>query len=317
MSAYNMPDPAYKRLSFRALDYGLLYNLHKRIFPMIFIILIIITVCVVLAYSLNSRAIPRQFVVGMCITFSILGVLWTVVSAIRCCRPKCAGKHNLRLESPAAEPMPAPEMTRTEWDGIGPRDLYDQPKQAPPPRRQGRDSAGFGDLSDRFKQVLKDWLDEHYPFWHYRGRVRARAPAHASRERDPSATRYAPHNQHDRRREDAAEREGMLIQRRRSYLDPSDSGMTNAEAEDLYRRQRDRDYRAARDDPRRPHQAYCETDDNRSQGSEITEVEPPRVVLRQDYRHYNVLPREMDRLVNAKNVCVYVNLPAPIHNLRR
>ncbi|OBT85900.1 hypothetical protein VE02_04468 [Pseudogymnoascus sp. 03VT05] len=308
MSAYKMPDPAFKRLSFRAPDYGLLYNLTRRILPILLIIFGIIFFCVFFAYSLNGRAVPRQFVVGMTITAAIFAVLLIVLSAIYCCRPKCAGKHNLRLESPAAEPMP-------EWDGIGPGGFDDQPKQVPPPRRQERESSPLGDLSDQFKRVFKDWLDEHYPFWHYRGGVRAKALAHASRKMDPTASRYAPHNQYDRRREDTAEREGMLIQRRRSYL--SDSGMTNAEAEDLYRRQRDRDYRAARDDPRRPHQAYCETDDNRSQGSEITEVEPPRVALRQDYRHYNVLPRETDRVVNAKNVCVYVNLPAPIHNLRR
>lgn len=315
MSAYKMPDSAYKRLSFRSPDYGLLYNLHKRIFPMILTILIIITVCVVLAYSLGSRAVPRQFVVGMCITFSFLAVLWAVVSAIRCCRPKCAGKHNLRLESPAAEPTPAPELATTGWDGIGPGDFYDQPKQAPAVTRRGRQSTGLGDLSDRFKKLLKDWLDERYPFWHYRDGVRARAPAHASRERDQPGGRYALHNQYYRRREGTSESEGMLVQLRRSYLDFSDSGMTNAEAEDLYRRQRDKDYRAARGDAQRAHQAWCETDDNRSQNSDNVEVEPPRAVLREKVHYYNVSPREMDRVLDDKTF--YVKVPARAHSPRR
>ncbi|KFZ00608.1 hypothetical protein V501_10630 [Pseudogymnoascus sp. VKM F-4519 (FW-2642)] len=315
MSTYQMPDSRYKRLSFRALDYGLLYNLHKRIFPIILTILIIIAVCVVLAYSLSSRAIPRQFVVGMCITFSILAVLWTVVWAISCCRPKCAGKHNLRLESPtAAEPTPAPETATPECDGLGPGDFYDRPNQAAPPlRRQVRESTGFGGLLDKIKQVIKDSMDEHHR--RYMDSVRARSPAHAFRGRGMPASRYAQHNRYDRRREDTAEIEGMLVLRLKSYLDLSDSGMTNAEAEDLYRRQRDRDYRAARDDGRRPHHAYCETDDNRSQNLDNMEVEPPRAVLREEIHHYNVSPREMDRVLKEKNL--YVKVPDRAHSARR
>lgn len=308
-----MPDSAYKRLSFRALDYGLLYNLHKRIFPIILTILVIITVCVVLAYSLGSRAVPRQFVVGMCITFSILAVLWAVVSSIRCCRPKCAGKYNLRLESPAAEPTPSPETATAGWDGIGPGDFYDRPKQAPAVTRRARENSGFGDLYYQMKQVIKVWAVE--PHRRYMDSVRARAPAHASRERDPPAARYAPHNQCDRRRADTAESEGMLVRLRRSYLDFSDSGMTNAEAEDLYRRQRDRDYRAARGDAQRAHQAWCETDDNRSQNSDNMEVEPPRAVLREKVHYYNVSPREMDRVLDDKTF--YVKVPPRAHSARR
>ncbi|OBT55870.1 hypothetical protein VE04_03996 [Pseudogymnoascus sp. 24MN13] len=313
MSTYQMLDSRYKRLSFRAPDYGFLYNLHKRIFPIILTILIIIAVCVVLAYSLSSRAIPRQFVVGMCITFSILAVLWTVIWAISCCRPKCAGKHNLRLESPAAEPTPAPETAAPEWDGLGPGDFYDRPKQALAVTRRKRESSGLGDLYCQVKQLMKVWADEHYPRYMYS--VRTRAPAHASRERDLTVSRYAPHNRYDRWREDTAESEGMLTLRRRSSLGLSDSGMTNAEAEDLYRRQRGRDYRAARDDGRRPHHAYCETDDNRSQNSDNMEVEPPRAVLRQEIHHYNVAQSELDRVKKEKNV--YVKVPDPAHSARR
>lgn len=310
-----MPDSRYKRLSFRAPDYGLLYNLSKRILPILLIIFGIIFFCVFFAYSLNGRAVPRQFVVGMTITTAIFAVLWIVLLVIYCCRPKCAGKHNLRLESAAAEPTPAPETATLEWDGLGPGDFYDWPKQVPPPRRQGRESAPLGDLLDQFKQVTIDWLDKHYPFWHYRGGVRARAATHPSRGRDTPASRYMAHNQYDRRREDKAERKGMLVLRLKSYLDLSDSGMTYAEAEDLYRRQRDRDYRAARDDGRRPHRAYCETDDNRSQNSDNMEVEPPRAVLRQEIHHYNVAPRELDRVLKEKNV--YVKVPDPAHSARR
>lgn len=312
MSTYKMPDSAYKRLSFRAPDYGLLYNLTIRVIPIIVILLIIITGCVLLAYSLNSRAVPRQFVVGTYITFGILAVLWVILSAIRCCRPKCAEKHNLRLESPAAEPTPAPETAIPEWDSTGPGNFYDRAKQAPTVTRRGRESMSLGDLCDQFKQEFKGWLDERYPFRQYRDGVRARAPVHTLRERDPPASRHATHNQYDRRREDTAETEGMLAPWRRGYLDLSDSGMTNAEAEGLYRRQRDRDYRGAWDDPRRAHQAYCESNENRSQDSDNTEVERPRPVLRQDIHHYNLSPRQMERVLNAKNV--YLKLPAPAHS---
>ncbi|OAF61790.2 hypothetical protein VC83_01797 [Pseudogymnoascus destructans] len=279
MSAYKMPDSAYKRLSFRAPDYGLLYNLTKRILPAILIILGIITLCVLYAYSLNGRAVPRQFVVGMSITAAIFAVILIVLSAIYCCRPKCAGKHNLRLESPAA-----PETTTIGWDGIGPSDFYDRPKQMPAVARRARESAGFGDLFDKIKQVIKEWRDEPYRM----DNVRARAPAHASRGRDTPASRYTPHTQYDRRREDMVE------------------------SEDLYRRQRDRDYRG---DPPGAHQAYCESDDNRSQDADNTEVEPPRAMLRHDYHHHNVLPRELDRMLNVNNV--YLKIPTPAHNPRR
>lgn len=313
MSAYKMPDSTYKRLSFRAPDYGLLYNLNKRIFPIIFIILSVIVICVFLAYSLNSRAVPRQFVVGMCITFSILAVLWAIVSAIYCCRPKCAGKHNLRLESPAAEPTLAPETTTTGLDGIGPGDFYDWPKQAPAVTRRARENSGFGDLYHQMKQVIKVWAVE--PHRHNMDSVWARAPAHVSRERDPPAGRYATHNQYDRRREDTAEREGMLTRWRPGYLDLSDSGMTNAEAEDFYRHQRDRDYWAGRGEAQRAHQACCETDDNRSQNSDNMEVEPPRAVLREKVHYYNVSPREMDRVLDDKTF--YAKVPARAHSARR
>lgn len=210
-----MPESAYKRLSLHASDYGLLYNLTKRIIPVFLAILFIIFVCVVLAYSLNGRAVPRQFVAGTYTTAGILVTLFIILSVIRCCRPKCAGKHNLRLESPATEPVVVPEMAAPEWDNMGHRDF--RPKHAPMVTRQGRESTALSDICDRVKQELKDWLDEHHPFRHYRDNVQPRAPAHAPRERDQPVpiARHAPHNQG--RRENAAEIEGMLAQWRRSY----------------------------------------------------------------------------------------------------
>ncbi|OBT68821.1 hypothetical protein VE03_02181 [Pseudogymnoascus sp. 23342-1-I1] len=283
-----MPGPAHKRLSFPAPDYGLLYNLTSRFIPISCIILLGILLCVVLAYSVNGRAVPRQYVVGTYVTLGILVALWTILSAIYCSRPKCAGKHNLRLE-PAAKPVPVPEMAAPEWDGMGPGGFYDRPKQAPAAMRQGRDSTALGDLYDQIKHVIKVWADKHHPYRHDRDGVEA--PMHASRERGRPAGRHAPHNQ----RGDTAEREGMLTRWRRSYSYLSGSGMTDAEAEDLYRRQRDRDNRGARDRPQCPHQAHCETDDKRSRDSNNTEVEPPRAVLGHDMHCCKISPPYVER----------------------
>lgn len=310
-----MPTSEKKRLSFIAPNSGHLFYLTRIIIPMIGFILIIVAVSVALAYSLNGHAIPRQFVVGMCITLSTLVVLWAILSAIRCGRAKCAGKYNLRLESPPAKPMPGFEMGTPGLDPTGHGNLYNRTKQAPAVARQGRESMGLGNLYDRFKQDFKDWLDEHYLFRHYRGSGRARAPVYASRDREPPVSRYA-HNYADRRREDTAESEGMLSRWRRRYLySNSDSEITNDSADDIYLRRNDRDYRGAQEDLHHAHQAHCEDDENRSQDLDNTEAEPARADLRRDIHHYNVSPRQMEWLLTKKNL--YVKLPAPAHNPRR
>lgn len=290
-----MPDSAFKRFSIRAPDYGLLYNLTHRVIPMSAILLFGILLCVVLAYSLNGRAVPRQYTVGTYITFGILAALFTILKAIYFCRLKCAGKHNLRLEPPAAEPVPVPEMAKPGRGGLGPGEINERTKQAAAVTRQRRESKAFGDLGDQIKHVVKEWLNKYYPYWHYRDGVRARAPAHAPRERGAPTGRYAPHNHYDTWIEETAEGEGMLARWRRSYLDLSDSEMTNAEAKDLYRRQRDRDCRGARADAQRSHQAHCESDDNRSQNLDNTGVEPLRAVQSQDCPYCNLPLCQMER----------------------
>ncbi|KFY14372.1 hypothetical protein V492_02678 [Pseudogymnoascus sp. VKM F-4246] len=291
MSDYRVPDPVYKRRSFQAPDFGLLFNLTKRIFPMMFVILVIIVVSVGLAYSLNSRAIPRQFVVGMCITFSILTVLWIILATIRCCRPKFAGKYNLRLDSPDAEPIQVPEAAAPMWDNIPPS-FFDRPKQAPAVARRGRESAGIIDLCDRLKHVFKNWRDE--PHWQYRDSMQARAPVQAFREQDIPGGRHAQRGQFDRGRDE----------------------MTESEAEDLYRRQRERDYRAARDDARRAHHAFYESDEYRSQDSFNMEVEPPQLVVRQNIHHFKTSTGQLGRAIDNANE-VHLKLPDRAHNPRR
>ena len=215
MSSYKVPDSVFKRLSITAPDHGILHNLIRRIIPMIAIIISIITVCIVPAYSLSGRAIPRQFVVGIYITTAILLVLWVTLYSINYCRAKCAGKHNLRLEPPAVEPEPVPKAPTARWDSIGPGYFPERAKQVPAVARRGRESTGFGDFIDK----VKDWLDGGH--WHHSGNVREREPAHVPRRRVRSGSRYAPHNHHDTWREDAAKNEGMLATRQKRYLDLS------------------------------------------------------------------------------------------------
>lgn len=212
MSSYKVPDSVFKRLSITTLDHGLLHNLIRRIIPMIGVIIFIIAVCIVPAYSLSGRAIPRQLVVGIYITTAILIVLWVTLYSISYCRAKCAGKHNLRLEPPTVEPEPVPKAPTAGWDSIGPGYFPDRAKQVPAVARRGRGSTSLGDICDK----VKDWLDGGCR--HHKGNVREKAPAHVSRGRDRSRSRHAPHNQHDARRDDTPGSEGMLVTHRKNVI---------------------------------------------------------------------------------------------------
>jgi hypothetical protein len=178
----------------------------------------------------------------------------------------------------------------------------------PPVARPKRESTALGDLCDQIKQGFKNWLDEHRPLQQDKNDSRAKASTRAPKRRDAQASHFRHHDA-DRQRENTAETEGMLTRWRKSYLCPSDSEMTDSEAEDLYRRQRDRDYRRARQQP------YCESDDNRSQDSENTAVEPARAVLREEIHHYRLSPQDMEHVLNTRNL--YMKLPDPAHNPRR
>ncbi|KFX96020.1 hypothetical protein V490_03542 [Pseudogymnoascus sp. VKM F-3557] len=312
MSTYNPPDSRYKRRSFPVPHYGLLYNIKTRIIPMVLVIFLIIDGSVFLAFSLNNRAVPRHFVIGTYTLFAILAVLFIGIGWLLYCRSKCAGKHDLRLEP---EPTPVPETEEPGWDSIG-RDYFsERPKQAPAVARPKRESTALGDLCDQIKQGFKNWLDEHRPLQQDKNNGRAKASTQASKRREAPAN-HSRHHHVDRRRENTAETEGMLTRWRKSYLCPSDSEMTDSEAEDLYRRQRDRDYRRNRDGLQRARQQpYCESDDNRSQDSDNTAVEPARAVLREEIHHYKLSPQDMEHVLNTRNL--YMKLPDPAHNPRR